>query len=259
MIRSMPPPCLSTHLLPTTLDPEQLPGCVAVMIDVLRASTTITYAVAADCGDIFPCRAIQEARDLAASLASQAPLLAGERGGTQIPGFDLDNSPASYTPETVKGRTIVFTTTNGTATLAACGAADVILVGAFSNLSAIVETLAELDKPVHLACAGTNGMVTAEDCLCAGAIGLQLRSQGRLDTHSNDATRMTIEMYQRCRSGPTTLADELRNSHGGRNLQQLGFDTDIECAARRDRLALVPVFDPQRGTIRAMQPQAMRT
>ena len=94
MIRHMP--CLlSVHLLPATLDPERLPGCVAVMIDVLRASTTITHALAAGCDHVVPCREIQEARDLAARVSPTSPLLAGERGGTRIPGFDLGNSPVS--------------------------------------------------------------------------------------------------------------------------------------------------------------------
>ncbi len=249
---------LSVHLLPATLDPERLPGCVAVMIDVLRASTTITHAVAAGCDHVVPCREIQEARDLAARISPTSPLLAGERGGTRIPGFDLGNSPASFTPTAVKDREIVFTTTNGTAALVACEAADVVLIGAFSNLSAIVDTLSELHKPVHLVCAGTNGTVTTEDCLCAGGIGLALRKRGQFDTHADDAARMTIEMYQRHGTDPATLLDELRNSHGGRNLDQLGFDSDIESAAQQDQLTVVPVFDSADGTIRALQPQATR-
>ena len=248
-------PALSIHLLPTTVDPDRLAGSVAVMIDVLRASTTLAHALAAGCHSIRPCRDVETARALAGEPPPdtgdppQAPLLAGERGGIRIDGFDLDNSPARFTPETVGGRTIVFTTTNGTAALETCRNADLVLVAAFANTRAIVQALVRHGQPVHLVCAGTDGDITAEDCLCAGAIGLALQQHGGFDTHSYDSTRIAIELYQHLGDDPARLLEAIRDSHGGRHLQRLGFDDDIVLAARRDTVDLVPSFDSHSRTI----------
>jgi len=248
-------PRLSIHLLPNTVEPDRLDGSVAVMIDVLRASTTLIHALESGCHCIKPCRDIEKARQLACQPLpdvdppTQAPLLAGERDGVRIDGFDLDNSPAHFTPNAVSGRTIVFTTTNGTAALDSCRNAELVLVAAFNNTRAIVQALAQKRLDVHLVCAGTNGQVTAEDCLCAGAIGLALQELGHFDTLSCDAARIAIGFYQQVENDPARLLNEIRESHGGRNLRELGFDHDISLAARRDTVELVPTFDSHNNTI----------
>ncbi|MEX0717106.1 MAG: 2-phosphosulfolactate phosphatase, partial [Planctomycetaceae bacterium] len=108
--------------------------------------------------------------DVAASADVETILLGGERLGVAIEGFDLDNSPASYSPARVAGRTIVFTTTNGTRAIERARQADRILIGAFSNRAALVEALVDEHRPVHFLCAGTDGQVTAEDVLAAGML-----------------------------------------------------------------------------------------
>ena len=260
-------PTLWIHLLPGSVDPDRLGGSVAVMIDVLRASTTLTHALAAGCHSIRTCSDVDTARHLASqplphdaphdaphdSPQRQPPLLAGERGGTRIDGFDLDNSPSRFTPESVAGRTIVFTTTNGTRALESCRPAELVLVAAFCNMQAVIKTLLQLGQEVHLVCAGTDGQVTAEDCLCAGAIGLALRQQAGIDTHACDATRIAIGLYQHLdqhlEQNPDGLLEAIRDSHGGRNLRQLGLDNDIALAARRDTLDLIPTFNSHDNTI----------
>ncbi len=248
-------PRLSIHLLPNTVEPARLDGSVAVMIDVLRASTTLIHALDAGCHCIKPCRDIETARQLAcqplpdSAPHTQPPLLAGERDGVRIDGFDLDNSPAHFTPNAVAGRTIIFTTTNGTTALDSCRNAELVLVAAFANTRSVVQTLAHKRLDAHLVCAGTNGQVTAEDCLCAGAIGLELQELGHFDTLSCDATRMAIGLYQQVGNDPARLLNAIRESHGGRNLRQLGFDHDISLAARRDTVELVPTFDSHNNSI----------
>ena len=255
MIRRMPP-LLTIHFLPTTVKSARLAGTVAVMIDVLRASTTVTHALAAGCDSIRPCRDVVEARQLAARTPAcpdnLGPLLAGERGGTRIDGFDLGNSPSHFTTTAVGGRTIIFTTTNGTSALEHCRPADMVLVAAFCNIRAVTDTLVQRNQPVHLVCAGTDGEITAEDCLCAGAIGLELQAHGGFDTHSHDATRIAISRYQQLAHDSDQLLAELRDSHGGRNLQKLGFDDDSAFACRHDTIDLVPAFDTHSSTIRTL-------
>src|SRR5437660_4212565 len=111
---AMPPREVYVHLVPQLIDPGRLKGSVAVVIDVLRATTTIVYALGAGCTAVRPCAEIDEARALAATLPKRSTLLAGERDGKPIKGFDLGNSPREFTPKKCKGKTVVFTTTNGT-------------------------------------------------------------------------------------------------------------------------------------------------
>src|SRR5580704_17722366 len=153
--------------LPANIEPGDLAGGVAVVIDVLRASTTIIVALANGAARVIPCGLVDMARSVAAEDETGNTLTGGERGGVKIDGFDLDNSPASYTRERVAGKTIAFTTTNGTATLLKTEGAVRVLIGTFVNRKAVVETLRADGRPVHLICAGTDGRLTSEDLLGA--------------------------------------------------------------------------------------------
>src|SRR5437868_6038312 len=119
---------LSVHFLPALADPEELRDATAVVIDLLRASTTICYALAAGAREVIPCLEVDDARRTAADLAASPPVLGGERKGIRIEGFDLGNSPDEYRPDTVGGRTVVFTTTNGTAAMQRCRPARRVLI-----------------------------------------------------------------------------------------------------------------------------------
>ena len=101
------------HLLPTLVATDDLRDQAAVVIDVLRATTTVAAALASGARAIFPCQELAEARTLAAA-GSPPRLIGGERGGQRVPGFDFGNSPAEYHPAAVRDREIVLTTTNGT-------------------------------------------------------------------------------------------------------------------------------------------------
>src|SRR5206468_2766584 len=125
------------HLTPDLAAPERLAGGVAVVVDVLRATTTIVHALAAGCGSVRPCAEIDEARALADSLPAGKVLLGGERDGKPLPGFDLSNSPRECTPAVCRGRTLVLTTTNGSRALLRAAAAERVLVAAFVNFSAV--------------------------------------------------------------------------------------------------------------------------
>src|SRR5712691_9127206 len=104
---------VQVHLLPTLAPPGRLTGGVAVVVDVLRATTTIIHALAAGCSSVRPCAEVEEARELAGTMRAGRVLLGGERGGAPLPGFDLGNSPAEYTAKVCCGSTLVLTTTNG--------------------------------------------------------------------------------------------------------------------------------------------------
>jgi 2-phosphosulfolactate phosphatase len=157
------------HLLPTQASPEALRGGVAVVIDVLRATTTIVQALASGCQAIYPVEEIEDARKLAAGRHARKVLLGGERGGQPIAGFHLGNSPAEYTAEVCRGAEVIFTTTNGTRALLHAAAADQVLIAAFTNFSAVCGQLLQDSRPVHFVCAGMRGDIALEDALLAGA------------------------------------------------------------------------------------------
>lgn len=248
--RGMPHPVF-VHWLPTLFSPEELRGGVAVVIDLLRASTTMAQALAAGAKAVIPCGEVSEAQARALSLPAGSFLLGGERGGVKIPGFDLGNSPLEYIPARVADRTILFTTTNGTRAIQRCLEAEQILIGCFANLDAVAKVVGKSGLPVHLVCAGTDGKLSAEDVLCAGALVADLQMlRGRKILADNDANRMAFEFYL-SRSNDEALLQAMRESAGGRNLIELGYDADIVWAAKRNRFQIVPQFDRQTGWIHA--------
>jgi 2-phosphosulfolactate phosphatase len=239
---------VSVHLLPALFEPEQLRGGVAVVIDVLRASTTIIHALAAGATAVLPCGDVDEAHQLAKSLPTGQALLGGERGGTRIAGFDLGNSPFEYTSERIAGKTVVFTTTNGTRALLRAQQAERVLIGAFVNLRALVRVLLEDGSPVHLVCAGTDGGVTTEDVLFAGAAAHSLWQHTGQPAQLDDETRLALSLFESRTHNPAEVLETLRESRGGRNLVELGFDADIERASTWDLFEVVPELhrDPWR-------------
>lgn len=241
------PRLLNVYLLPELCAPESLAGGTAVVIDILRASTTICHALAAGAAKVIPCLTVEEARRCKSQ--DEATLLGGERRGVKIEGFDLDNSPLAYTRDVVAGKTIAFTTTNGTKALHRCTQAEEILIGSFANLTAVVRQLANHSNPVHLVCAGTNGVITGEDVLFAGAVVSQLQAQTTEFRLDNDSARIAFDFWISNSNTEQRFRQAMIDSQGGRNLQQLGLTHDIEQASERDLFDFVPVWNQSSNTI----------
>ena len=240
---------VSVHLLPTLAPPGHLRGGVAVVIDVLRATTTMVHALAAGCAAILPCAEVEEAHALAGGLREGRGLLGGARGGHTVPGFDLGNSPGDYTPELCGGNTLVLTTTNGTRALLRAAEADRVLVAAFVNFSAVCEQLRGAARPIHVVCAGNSGAVTLEDTMLAGAFVEFLYDLG--GCRLNDGARLAWDCFEhhgRCLPGALDLCE------GSTHLRAWGYDDDIKAAAQVDRFALVPELrrDPLRVEVGAV-------
>jgi 2-phosphosulfolactate phosphatase len=229
--------------------PERLRGGVAVVIDVLRATTTILHALAAGCDAVRPCATVEEARHLADYLPAGKVILGGEREGLPLPRFDLGNSPGEYTPARCKGTTLVLTTTNGTKALLHAAQAERVLLAAFGNFSAVCEQLKDERRPVHILCAGEEGAVSLDDTLLAGALVDFLVSRREVDP--DDGARLAWDCFEH---HGRHLEESLRLGAGGVRLSALGYDDDIRAAARVDQFALVPELrrDPLRVTIGAV-------
>ena len=225
---------------------DSLRGGFAVVIDILRASTTITHALANDASQIIPCETIDEARSLREERG-ESLLLGGERGGEIIDGFDLGNSPTAYSRDAVAGRTVAFTTTNGTRALLRSAEAARILVGSFANLDAVVSLVTESQEPIHLVCAGTDGFVSTEDTLFAGAVCDALTSTGEFTM--NDSARLAWSHWKQCSNSDEALFEAVLSGRGGQNVNRLGLVEDIRVAASRNGFDLVPEFLPQSRAI----------
>lgn len=234
------PKSINVYLVPSLAPEHACRGRTVIVIDILRATTTIVHALAAGAERVIPCLEIERAREIAAELGETA-LLGGERGGVRIEGFQLGNSPREYSSEKVLGKSIVFTTTNGTKALQCCLDSKQILIGAFVNFSAICEQVAHCDDLVLL-CAGTGDEVTREDVLFAGAVTAELK-RASSDAQLNDQAEIAADAWETAQNdlrGASPLAEVLRQSRGGRNLIEIGQDKDIEIAATIDSFNLVP-------------------
>jgi 2-phosphosulfolactate phosphatase len=223
------------HLTPDRLTPEQLTPSVAVVIDVLRASTTMIHALAAGCCAVWPVEEVAEARRVADGMRAGRVLLGGERDGVPLAGFDLGNSPGEYTCARCKGTALVLTTTNGTRALLRAAPAARTLIAGFVNYSAVCEQLAEEARPVDIVCAGYHGEVALEDALLAGALVEFLSEHGAVAL--NDAARLAWDCFE---NHGRVLDGALEISAGGAHLRSLGYDNDIRAAARVDQFAVVP-------------------
>jgi 2-phosphosulfolactate phosphatase len=255
-------PRICVYSLPKFADPDAIAGGTVVVIDVLRATTTIIYALRAGAKTVIACGEIDEARRIAAEFPPDEIILGGERGGLPIEGFNLGNSPGEYTPDRVQGKTVVFTTTNGTQALLHARKAKKILLGAFVNAAALAKKLVGLES-IHIICAGTDGEAGDDDVLFAGMLAERLRRQGGRQCKLNeqaiaacDLWRHTLEIAGTAEAEPPLaepLAKILRLSLGGRNLVSLGLDRDILAAARIDRFDIVPEFNPETSRIQVMK------
>jgi len=240
---------VSVHLLPNLTNQECLTGSLAVVIDVLRATTTIVHALAAGCTNVRPCAEVEEARELAGQMRIGRALLGGEREGLPIPGFDLGNSPGAYTPALCRGATLVMTTTNGTRAILRAAAAERVLLAAFVNYSAICEQIRQDARPLHILCAGTEGEVSLEDSLLAGALVDFLCEQG--ERRLNDSARLAWDCFEH---HGRVLQGALELGKGGAKLRSLGYHEDILAAAQVDAFHLVPEVkrDPLRVEVGAV-------
>ena len=245
------------HLLPSLIPSGLLRGGVAVVMDVLRATTVMTHALAAGAKAIFPTLSIEEAQDVAASLPAGTAILAGERQGLRIPGFDRGNSPGDFTPELCRDKSLVMTTTNGTVAIMASLEAERTFIASFANLSATagaVEDAVGGARVLHLVCSGTDGEISLEDSLLAGAL-MSALDQPRdersmaLEPANDSALIVAAQWREVSRDfGSRPLASVIRLGRGGRRVRQIGLDPDIDLAAAVDQFNLIAEIhrDPPR-------------
>jgi 2-phosphosulfolactate phosphatase len=198
-----------------------LSDTTAVVFDVLRATSSIITGLASGCQAIFPVRTVEEARLL--KKGKPDFLLAGERDGLPPEGFDLGNSPEEY--EQTEGKSVVMTTTNGTAAIQSVKRAAQVLVGALLNIDALANYLFR-SRPgkLLLVCAGTGDDFSLEDAIGAGALLARLP-----DDDLSDAAIVARALYERAGED---IEEWLRQTSNGRRLRKIGKAADVRQCAR---------------------------
>lgn len=238
---------LDVFLTPGEVVPGEIAGRTVVVLDVLRATTTIVEALSAGAKAIYPVASIEDALRLANNFGRDEVLLCGERRCLPIEGFDLGNSPREFTPERVAGKTLVMSTTNGTHALTLTAGAARVLIGALVNLDAVVEELvgAEAD-PVFL-CAGRERFFAMEDAVCAGAMAARLMELRPGEWTLNDGARAALALVERFGADEDLFA----SVRAGKLLLEAGLEADLAVCAERNRHNLVPVLHDRHVTLNA--------
>ena len=217
--------------------PAVLVDQTVVVIDVLRATSTMVEALANDARGITAVATTEEAVRIAQNIGRDGALLTGERKCVRIEGFDLGNSPLEFTAERVAGRQLIMTTTNGTAALAAVTASRRVLIASLLNVDAVARELAVDDESITLVCAGREGRFALEDAICAGTLALRLyRRLGRRRNWSDAA----LAAAQLARRYLPSVERTLRRTAAGRQLMELGLGADVTYCAQLDHYDVVP-------------------
>lgn len=223
---------MKVHITLTAKDihEEELAGKVAVVIDVLRATSVIVTALANGARWVKTVASIEEAFQ----LKSGDVLLGGERYALPIEGFDCSNSPLEYTAERVMNKGIVLTTTNGTLAVSKCGSASQVLIGSFLNQHFLADHLVSLNQPVELVCAGTNGEFSLDDFLCAGAICTSLQNSGEMEF--GDLEKLAIQAWKKASSDIHAALNDTKHYN---ILKSKGFLKDLDYCLTLDNRNII--------------------
>jgi 2-phosphosulfolactate phosphatase len=225
-------------MLPTLLNTESLIGSQVVVFDVLRASSVIVTALSNGAKEIRLFGTVEET--LAGKpLIEESVLLGGERNCLKLPDFDLGNSPSEYSPDLVNNRTICFTTTNGTAAVIAAMKAKELYIGSILNARSTAQALLPQLKTSNtiLLCAGTNGLISIEDLIGAGAVLWHMMEEIELSNLSITDTAWIS--YQTFNSIYKDLPNALRLGRGAANLIKAKLEKDIDDCAKLNSKSIV--------------------
>jgi 2-phosphosulfolactate phosphatase len=223
---------------------EDVRDKTVIMIDVLRASSTIVTALQNKARGVIPVSNKNAALRLTENMEEGNYLLSGEEDGVKIDGYDLTNSPIAHSVDVVKDKVVVLNTTNGTKALNRTRLASSVLVGSFLNLEAVVNYLKQMEGKAVLVCAGWRGRLTLEDLLCAGNIISELGS-GHIPPKVRDGVKVAFGLYEKFGED---IEQVIRSSNYAERLKNTVSLDDIIFCCQRSILQVLPVM--KEGIIR---------
>lgn len=218
---------------------SHISNSTVIVVDVLRCTTSITVAVQNGAERVVPATDPGEAASLAGKLGARDCVLAGERGGIRLQDFDLGNSPEEYSPENVQGKTVIISTSNGTAAIHGSSAAKDVLIGAMINRTAVAKRALSLGSDILIICAGTEGGISADDLIAAGAIADAVCRNATTPIAATDIVKVCCMLYADWVEG---RADLSATYHYAR-LIELGFEADVRFCFTEDTTDVVPVYE----------------
>jgi 2-phosphosulfolactate phosphatase len=225
--------CFSPNLYPLHRAEHE----IIVVIDVLRATSAICAAFQHGVRRVIPTSTVDEALAYR-SLADDNYILAAERGGKIVEGFEFGNSPYSYMDESVKGKTLVLTTTNGTKTINVAKDADTVVIGSLNNLEAICEWLKKQKRNTLCLCSGWQDKFNLEDTICAGAIADSLIKTGEFRS-VEDSSIAAKYLFQ---SATDNYLGFLKASSHRRRLKKLNLNDDIKYCLTPNTTDVIPIL-----------------
>jgi len=231
------PPFLHTVLSPSLLSLYDITDSVVVIIDILRATSTIATALYNGAKEIIPVDSVAECIKLGKQMAV---ITAGERDGRIAEGLQYGNTPFQYTSEFIKGKTLVLTTTNGTRLLHMALAANAkgIITGSFCNISAVCDYIATQNKNIILACAAWKNRINIEDTLFAGAVINRLKDKFQINC---DATEIAENLFLEANDDLFEFMKQKNASHFHR-LMGFGLEEDIRYCLTKDNANILSIY-----------------
>lgn len=218
-------------------------GRTVVVIDVLRATSTIITALNNGAKEIIPVDSVEFAIKVSGSAFGGKTILAGERDTKKVDGFTLGNSPLEFSPEAVEGKSIIFFTTNGSKAIVKSKFAKNLFLMSFANLDAVANRLIKLKQDVNILCAGTNGRLSLEDTVCAGKL-ISSINDLYSEIELTDAAKASVVLNK---SFGKNIKKMLTESEHGKLLIQNGFTDDLIYCSQVNITSAIPYFHS--GTI----------
>ncbi|WP_324282757.1 2-phosphosulfolactate phosphatase family protein [Cyanobacterium aponinum UTEX 3221] len=229
---------ISVYYTPESTPENEIPDC-AVVIDVLRATTTIVTALNNGAKSVKAYSDLDLLTKESNLLPPESRLRLGERGGKKVDFCDLGNSPLDCTVETVSGKQLFISTTNGTRSLQRVQEAKTVIAGAMINFQAVVDYLQEKQpETLWLLGSGWEGGYSLEDTVCAGAIASLLVDTGKPDMIGNDEVIASIALYQQWQD---KLLDLFKLSSHGQRLLRLALDDDLKYCSQKNITDTLPI------------------
>lgn len=224
----------------------QFQNSLVLLIDVLRASTTICSAIFNGAKEILPCENIEKAMQLYSNLSKDIRLLAGEVDGMKLEGFDLGNSPLEYKSEIVEGKSIVFTSTNGSLTFLKAKYAKLKIITCFSNLNTVLNFLYSQNiyddfSSINIICSGNKGKFSYEDTTCAGAY-VHFLSKKFENLELTDSALMAKNLYN---LHSFELKSFLKTRDHSKYLASINMADDLDVAFNIDIFPVIPIVSGQ--------------
>ncbi len=229
---------INVHFSPLSVDELYFTGKTTVVIDVLRASTTIITALQNGAKEIIPVGTVEFAVKVSGGMFGGQTLLGGERNTKKIEGFALGNSPFEYSEDVVSGKSVILYTTNGTKAIVKAKFSADLFICAFINVNALANHLFVLNKDIEIVCSGRSNNFSMEDTVCAGKLISEIEKLNE-ELILSDSARASQALSK---SFGKSILKMLKESEHGKILIENGFDDDLTFCSKLNTTNSIPYF-----------------